>query len=311
MHVAFLGNFRVDYTSETHHALALESLGHTVTRLQEQASSKDTVLAAGLAADAFVWVHTHGWVTPGIESVLELLRAAGVPTLTYHLDLWLGLARQRDMRTDPYWGLDHFFTVDAGMASWLTTHTPVRGHYLRAGVHEPQCHRASTVNPFDVAFVGSRRYHSEWPYRPKLIDWLKTTYGDRFRHYGGDGLGVVRGEQLNQVYADAKVVVGDSLCLNFDYPHYWSDRVYETLGRGGFLIHPRVPGMDDEFTDGEHLVFYDYGDFDGLRGLIDYFLAAHPGERERIAASGQAHVKANFTYRHRWQKIIETLTEAP
>ena len=48
------------------------------------------------------------------------------------------------------------------------------------------------------------------------------------RSDGGDGLGVVRGEKLNQLYADSKIVIGDSLSLNFDYPGYWSDRIYET-----------------------------------------------------------------------------------
>lgn len=306
MHLAFLGNFEVDYTSETHHAASLESLGHTVARLQERRTTGAAILDAGLDADAFVWVHTHGWDTPHIESVLDDLRAVGIPTLTYHLDLWLGLERQRDMLTDPYWGIDHFFTVDARMADWLNTRTPVRGHYTPAGVFEPDCFRASAVDPFDVAFVGSRRYHPEWPYRPRLVDWLAATYGNRFRHYGGDGLGTVRGAALNQVYADARVVVGDSLCIDFDYPDYWSDRVYETLGRGGFLIHPRVPGMERHFIDGVHLVFYDFGDFDHLRYLIEHYLA-HPDEREKIAAAGHAHVRAHHTYRHRWAEILEAL----
>ena len=33
--IVFLGNFRVDYSSETHHANTLESMGHKVIRLQE------------------------------------------------------------------------------------------------------------------------------------------------------------------------------------------------------------------------------------------------------------------------------------
>lgn len=307
MQLAFLGNFDVDYTSESHHAASLEALGHTVARLQEGRTSGAAVLDASLGADALIWVHTHGWHTPHIESVLDDLRAEGIPTLTYHLDLWLGLQRQRDMLTDPYWKLDHFFTVDARMADWLTDRTPVRGHYTPAGVFEPECFRASTVDPFDVAFVGSRRYHPEWPYRPRLIDWLHNNYGERFQHHGGDGRGTVRGAALNQVYADARVVVGDSLCIGYDYPDYWSDRVYETLGRGGFLIHPRIEGMERHFTDGEHLVFYEYGAFDQLHDLIEYYLA-HPDERERIAAAGHAHVKAHHTYRHRWTEILKEIT---
>jgi hypothetical protein len=306
VHVAFLGNFRVPYTSESHHAASLEALGHTVTRLQEAEATADNILAAGEGCDLFIWIHTHGWHTEGIERVLGALKARGIPTMTYHLDLWLGLRREKDMRTDPYWSVQHFFTVDRLMAEWLTTNTPVKGHYLTAGVFGEECYRATPVNPFDVAFVGSKRYHSEWPYRPQLINWLHHTYRARFRHYGNGGLRTVRGAELNQVYADARVVVGDSLCLNYTYPDYWSDRVYETLGRGGFLIHPRIPGMEQQFTDREHLVFYDFGDFDQLQKLIGYYLE-HDDEREQIRQAGHEYVKAHHTYRDRWQTILEVL----
>ncbi|WP_029925463.1 glycosyltransferase family protein [Nocardia otitidiscaviarum] len=305
MKIAFLGNFRVSYTSETHHAATLEALGHDVIRLQEAAAPALDILATAIECDLFVWVHTHGWHTDGIERVLGALKAAGVPTMTYHLDLWLGLRREQDMHTDPYWQVGHFFTADRLMAEWLTTNTPVRGHYLPAGVYDRECYLAAPGARFDVAFVGSRKYHPEWPYRPQLIDWLRATYGGQFRHYGNGGLGIVRGPELNQVYADAKIVVGDSLCLNYRYPDYWSDRVYETLGRGGFLIHPRVPGMDEHFEDRKHLVFYDFGDFDQLRALIGHYLT-HDEEREAIRSTGHEHVKANHTYVHRWSTILET-----
>lgn len=304
---AFLGNFRVDYTSETHHANSLESLGHTVDRLQEAEATTDAIAAAVAVADAFIWVHTHGWDTPGIEDMLRSARLDRVPSLTYHLDLWMGLARQRDM-TGPYWGLDHFFTVDKAMASWLNGNTPVRGHYLPAGVYDAECWMATpSTDRHDLVFVGSRRYHREWPYRAELLRWLECTYGDRFRHYGGDGRGVVRGAALNQLYADARITVGDSLCIGYSYPDYWSDRAYESLGRGAFLIHPRVDGMERHFTDGEHLVFYEYGDFAQLRSLIEHYLT-HEDERETIRQAGHEHVKANHTYRHRWEHIVDVLS---
>lgn len=307
MRLAFLGNFGVDYSSESHHAASLEFLGHTVTRLQERVATVSQIAEAVSHADAFVWVHTHGWDTPGIEGLLADLRTDRIPTLTYHLDLWMGLHRERDMATDPYWQLDHFFTVDALMATWLTHNTPVRGHYLPAAVYGPEAVMLDpSADRFDVAFVGSRGYHPEWPYRPALIDWLTHRYGTAFRHYGGDGLGTVRGQALNMIYADARVVVGDSLCLNFDYPDYWSDRVYETLGRGGFLIHPRIAGMERHFNGDEHLVFYDFGDFDQLRDLIEHYLT-HDDEREQIRVAGHRHVKACHTYAHRWTTILETI----
>lgn len=308
--IVFLGNFNVNFTSESHHANSLKSLGHSVTRLQEQRSTSQDILRAALTSDLFVWVHTHGWKTPGeigMEAVLAKLKEKGVPTMTYHLDLWLGIQREKDLETDPiYKSINHFFTVDEQMATWFNKNTDVTGHYLPAGVYDKECYYQPSAKKFDVIFVGSKGYHREWPYRPKLIEWLTNTYQRRFRHYGGDGLGVMRGEQLNALYAKTKVVVGDTLCPDFSYPSYWSDRVYETLGRGGFIIHPYIKGMEKEFTDKEHLVFYEYNNFKQLRELIDYYLE-NDEERERIRLAGHELVKNTYTYKHRWESILKEL----
>ena len=309
MRVTFLGNFQVPYSSETHHAASLESLGHHVVRLQEPEATVDNILTEALNSDMFVWVHTHGWNTPGIELVLARLREERIPTVTYHLDLWMGLERQRDMRSGPYWDIDHFFTVDKLMADWLNENTPVKGHFLPAGVFDKECYISAEPSPHanDVIFVGSRRYHPEWLWRPQLIDWLRETYGTRFTHIGGDGdTGTLRGDELNRAYANSKVAVGDTLCLGFAYPYYASDRLFEAPGRGGFQIFPRIHGLEEWFTDGETIRLFDYGDFDQLKILIDYYLA-NDAEREQIRVAGHEHVVDHHTYRQRWAAIIKTV----
>jgi hypothetical protein len=309
MRITFLGNFAVPYSSETHHAASLEALGHTVHRFQESFFESAAVTESALQSDLFVWIHTHGWATPGVESLLHMLRHNRIPSLTYHLDLWFGLQRQRDIRSGPYWELDHFFTVDRNMADWLTENTPVKGHFLPAGVFDQECYMAAEPSPHanDVIFVGARNYHPEWPWRPELIDWLRHTYGPRFTHVGGDGdTGTLRGDELNRVYAHSKVAVGDTLCLGFDYPWYTSDRLFEAPGRGGFQLFPRIHGVDEWFTDGETIRFFDFGDFDGLKALIDHYLEDE-AERERIRAQAHQHVKNHHTYLNRWQTILETL----
>jgi glycosyltransferase involved in cell wall biosynthesis len=192
------------------------------------------------------------------------------------------------------------------MADWFNTRTTVKGHYLPAGVYDKECTYRPSKLKEEVIFVGSKTYHAEWPYRPKLINFLSKTYGARFNLYGKEGLGVVRGQDLNNLYASTKVVVGDTLCPNFDYPDYWSDRIYETLGRGGFLIHPYIPGLEKEFEDKKHVVFYEYNNLDQLKQLIDYYLE-HEEEREEIRKSGHDMVKTNYTYKNRWQHILKEL----
>jgi hypothetical protein len=308
--IAFLGNFRVDYSTEFHHAASLQALGHNVIKLQETKATSEEILKVALESDLFVWVHTHGWNTPGdlsMARVLKRIKAKNIPTMTYHLDLWLGLGRESDLDKDPvYKYIDHFFTVDKQMADWFDKNTEVKGHYLPAGVFHEECYIKPSRKILDVIFVGSKGYHQEWPYRPKLVNWLQSTYKKRFRHYGRDGLKSIRGAELNSVYAATKVVVGDTLCPNFNYPSYWSDRIYETLGRGGFLIHPYIPGLEKEFKDKEHVVFYQYNNFEQLNELIDYYLE-HEEEREAIRQAGHLHVKQNYTYKNRWEQILKEL----
>lgn len=318
MRITFLGNFGVDFSSETHHKKSLESLGHEVIALQETQASSELVLDEAMKSDMFVWVHTHGWETPGalsMENVLKYLKRAGVPSVTYHLDLWMGLQRQSDLDKDPvYKYIEYFFTVDKLMAEWFNENTDVKGRYLPAGVFSDECHMAEVeggIHKNDVIFVGSRGYHPEWKYRPQLIDWLKINYGKNFKHYGGDGIGVVRGKELNQLYANTKIAIGDSLCINFDYPSYWSDRLYESTGRGAFTIFPYIEGIEKEFIlDGKNqeIVTYTFGDFEELRAKIDYYLD-NDFEREKIRKAGFKRTKRDHTYKKRWEKIIKEVTK--
>jgi spore maturation protein CgeB len=82
--------------------------------------------------------------------------------------------------------------------------------------------------------------------------------------------------------------------------------VYETVGRGGFIIHPKIEGLDEEFEDKKHLVFYDYQDFDQLDGLIDYYLK-NDSERESIRIAGHELVKEKYTYTNRWKTILKEM----
>lgn len=331
MRITFLGNFRVDYTSETHHKKSLEALGHEVIPLQESEVSTEQVFNEASKSDMFVWVHTHGWRTRSatnsqtMEDVLSLLKRLKVPTVTYHLDLWFGLRRQNDLDTDPiYKNIDYFFTCDKLMADYFNEKTDVKGVYLPAGVFQDDMEFIPDApKTHDVIFVGSKTYHPEWPYRPKLVNWLRATYGSRFTHVGGDGdTGIIRGKELTKFYNETKVVVGDSLVLGFDYPYYWSDRLYETAGRGGFQIFPQITGIQDEYStydfkldDGWmwdaapapiELVTYEFDNFTMLKQRIDYYLE-HDKEREEIRKNAFERTKRDHTYLNRWKFIIDTV----
>lgn len=305
MKIVFVGNHSVSYSSETHHCNSLESLGHEVLRLQEGRVSGELIVERCKDADLLVLVHTHGWQTEKIE----LLNSLKIPIISYHLDLWLGINREKELTDDPVYKIyDHWFVTDKLMVDWLNQNTNTKGHFLMAGVYDKECFINKSYNPkefdYDVIFVGSRNYHPEWEFRPKLIDWLKNNYGNRFLHVGGDGdTGTVRGWALNRIYARSKIAVGDTLNIGFDYPWYSSDRLFESMGRGGFTIYPDIKGLSNYFKDGKHLAYYRHGDFDNLKKKIDYYLE-NESEREKIRLTGHEECKKNHTYVKRWQTIL-------
>lgn len=310
MKIVFVGNFRVPFTTENDLAWSYEKLGHKVIKMQEDHVSAEQVYAQARMADMLHYVHTHGWETRGEYGMAEVLRKLdrrGIPTVSTHLDTWYGLRRSGDVANHPFWQTEYVFTADGGADEWIKS-LGINHHYLKAGVVERDCfigdYRESYA--FDVVFVGSKQYHPEWPYRPQLINWLEKTYGSRFGHFGGDGRGVVRGKDLNDLYASAKVVIGDTLCLNFDRQEYWSDRIYETTGRGGFIIHPFIEGLQNDFDIDKEIIVYRYGDFDELRAKIDYYLSDND-QREAIRMAGHERTKRDHTYTNRVQQVIETV----
>lgn len=312
--ISFLGNFEVPYSSENHHASSLESLGHTVIKLQEKKAKGRFIFDEASQSDLFIWVHTHGWQTPGnmdMIDVLNELKRRKVITMTYHLDLWFGIEREKDLKNDSFYtNIGHFFATDKLMCDWFNQNTKVKGHFIPAGVYDKESyiHKDYDPNNFEneIIFVGSKRYHHEHWYRPKLIDFLRESYGKKFLHVGGDGdTGTIRGDALNRIYAKSKIAIGDSLNINFNYPYYTSDRLFESTGRGGFTIYPKIVGLDQYFNEDE-IVWYEHGNLDALKEKIDYYLS-HDNERETIRKLGHERTKREHTYVHRWSTILKEL----
>lgn len=312
MIILFIGNFDHPFCTEVHHKLTFEKLGHEVIAFQENRSNINDIIAQVDLVDMLYWTHTHSFRLGRDEEVtrmLALYKEKGVPTVGYHLDLFLGIEREKTLHTDPYWDLQHFFTVDKLMADWLNANTKTKGYYLPAGVFEDECYMAKPDReryPHEIVFTGSLGYHKEYPYRQKLIGWLHSTYGNRFAHYGGGGLPSLRGHELNTLYASAKIVIGDTLCKNFDYPYYFSDRFFEVPGRGGFMIAPNIQGIEELYVPGKEIILYEYNDMWELKLHIDAYLEAHDS-REEIRYEGHQRAKSEHTYTNRLQTIFNTL----
>lgn len=301
MKIAFLGNFRVPYTTESHHRKAWQKLGHEVVALQETEATTEQILEACKDAQAFQFTHTHSWQTPGnklMTEVLDTLHYNGVKTLAYHLDVFLGL-NTWDRRDDfvgkhPSFKVQYYFST-VGSKQVEFKRRGVRHFYLAPGVDADGCFEG-TAQPHlqvDVGFAGSINYHPEYPFRKTLIETLQKHYGPRFRLFQG-----YRERPLNDLYASVKVLVGDH-CFAGE-PLYWSDRLPETTGRGGFIVYPKTEGLTIPVAT------YEPQNVDSLIAQIDYYLA-HEAEREKIRKQCFEHVKANDTYTHRMKTITEVM----
>lgn len=323
MRWGYIGNFGPEHSTENHVLRALRSNGARVYRYQE--NDPDAWAEAALAVtsrqvDVMLWTHTE-W-TPGVGHETQMAlgdtcRAAGIPLVGYHLDRWWGLAgagREQRVHDEAFFKApDLLCTADGGHeAEWRAigvNHAWFPPAVLRAEAARPGVVRHGYQ--LDVVFVGSwQSYgHPEWQYRVRLVEWLGRRYGSRLGLFPQPGRHALRGQPLNDLYTSCKVVVGDS-CLAGDATHYWSDRVPETIGRGGFLIHPRVVGMDRDYTPGIDFIAYRLGDFEELGSLIDHYVR-DTETREAIAHAGRARVLTEHTYEARMARLSALLQQHP
>jgi spore maturation protein CgeB len=82
--------------------------------------------------------------------------------------------------------------------------------------------------------------------------------------------------------------------------------LFESTGRGGFTIYPRIKGLEEYFKDEEEIIFYDHGNLEDLKNKIDKYLLDGLS-RETIRLAGHQRTKNEHTYIHRWASIINEL----
>lgn len=304
LRIGFIGNFQVPFTTENERKWSFEKLGHEVITFQENETSVRDLYDQMDSLDLVIYSHTHGWEIVNLFRFFQACKDHGIPTASVHLDRWAWLAREKDMGQEATWKTEYQFMADGSPeAVELYKELGLKWYFLKAGVVERDCYIAEqdTVSyPHEIVFTGSKGYHPEYPERPIIIEFLKETYGERFGHYGNDGIKVLRGHDLNTLYATAKVVVGDS-CFG-GRPRYASDRYYEVRGRGGFLLHPQIKGLDNVGVGN----YVTGGTFADLKAKIDYFLA-NSYEREEMRRAGHDWVKRHETYTHRAKEMLEII----
>ena len=346
--VCYVGNVgpgSADHSTENDIRRAFEYLGWTVDPVREidfmrqiqRPRDWEALRERFLASDLVLHTLTQGQY-PAVDQVLGLWQAcanAGVPTASVHLDLFYGLSSPKDAgpqrqdlpRLHPMFRVAHVFTADGDHDAEFER-DGVNHHWLPPAVRHDEARRIEPTAEdrvkyagIDVAFIGSKGYHKEWPHRPEMIDRLRDQYGSRFAHIGGgadadlhgDDGGALRGEALNRAYATIPVIVGD-YCFAGQLDRYWSDRFFETWGRGGNLVFPHsqaladlVPGIWSS-SRGRGYPSWIIGDWDELFREVDGAIRNydHP-TCVRLCGEMQAWVAREHTYVNRVRTMLDVI----
>ena len=115
----------------------------------------------------------------------------------------------------------------------------------------------------------------------------------------------IANDELRRWYSSAGIV----LCYDYDDMRdegFISNRAYDALASGAFVISDRVPWIEAEFGAG----LVTYGDPAELHGLVERYLD-DPERRRREAAIGRATVLARHTFAHRAKTILDEVARLP
>lgn len=287
--IVFVGKFQRLHDEE-YIARSFEAIGCEVFRMEEHRDYMD-VNNFVKAKNADILLYTKWDIHP---ETLRFCKLIGVKTVCWVFDLYFDYTREYQVRNKTFFKSEYVFTTDNGHDDrWKE-----RGinHYcVRQGIYAPECYMLPPNPDIDVVFVGSES--PVYPERNSMMVNLSKHYN--FRWFGRRDTNEVRGEKLNILFSHAKIVVGDS----YYSPHYWSNRIVETLGRGGFLIHKDVPGLKEEYPD---IVTYD-GTLEDLRAKIDYYLE-HEDERREIVRRNFEKVKNEYTMEKKCKALLNYIS---
>ncbi len=179
-----------------------------------------------------------------------------------------------------------------------------------ASLHQATDHERFAPDPtgphHEILFVANSRRT-----RRQVVDDLTPTRHD-LAIYGGDWFPElvdprhVRGEavpntDLPGYYAGAAIVLNDHWPEMREH-EFISNRLYDVLAAGGFVISDRLEGLDTEFEGG----VVTYHNRDDLAAKVDRYLA-DPKSRRGRAQVGRRAVLRRHTFAHRTDALLDLL----
>jgi len=294
MKIAYIGKFN-HLHDEEYIAQAFEYLGHTIIRIPISAGVQDMRVTLETHAPDIILFAKWNWPVD-LEKTITELRRNGTKLVCWMFDLYFGYEREWQVKNFKMFKADYVFSTDGGHADKWKEYG-VNHYCVRQGIIPSECYIAKTDREpkYEVVFVGSN--NPLFPERKRINDEIAKEF--KFKWFGSFNSNEIRGIALNELYANTKIVIGDS----FYSPNYWSNRVVETLGRGGFLIHQEVDGLKEEYP---HIVTYKRGDIEDLKAKIRYYIE-HDAERRALIQKNLNWVKENYTVTKKVEEILKII----
>lgn len=304
--IVYLGNFKWSFCTESHISKTLQLMGHQVYCVQEDTATLEETVEMANNADLFLWTRTPGLLK---FDGWQMLHQIKVPTVSYHLDLYMGISRESTVKNDPFFFTDYVFQADGDKESLRKFHElNINAYWMPPAVYAPEMTIGTPRDDFkhDIGFIGNYNYgHEEWrPYRQQVLDMVRDNFD--FHIYPDALHPIVMDQDLNDALASIKIMIGDSVCIGLNHENYWSNRLVEETGRGGFVIFPHIKGIETQFEIGKELVTYELGNLDDLKMKIRHYLD-HPEEREAIRMAGFERAKRDHTFTKRLEEAFRII----
>jgi spore maturation protein CgeB len=195
--------------------------------------------------------------------------------------------------------VDIFLATNQGMLPQYKQAGIVRPVYFTGACDRHDHRRRYPLLPVwksDIAFIGqAREGESRVRLTRKLAERFKVkVYGKNWQAFGiKPALKTITPRRYALVCRGAKIMLGAD--ITDEVEGYWSNRLWLTLGCGGFFLTAYVRGMENFFENRCHLVWY-HSESECL-SLAEEFMA-RPELRRKIARQGYDLVHEHHTFHH-------------
>ncbi len=271
-------------------ASSLKELGHRVRLVQEH-RSMDIAALVHMKADILLFHHYR---------IPSHFAPVPIPKVFWCFDRihWEDDTLQERNERRRKWIAEATDVADVGFMTdgdWIANDKSGKLHWLTQGFNQ-----YLPVVPYDsfkerntILFTGGRK---GGVLRESFVREMIRRYPN-FLHLdkGCHGL------SLSKVIAEAAVVVAPDSPVT---ERYWSNRVYLTLGLGGFLLHPYTKGLTEQYP----LDLAYYQSREDLHDSIRFYMN-DPDTREAMQCGGRYWTLQHHTYKHRCEQLITIVKE--